>query len=130
MQKEEILSKGDTRMTRIEAYDKAIESKDFDTCNWTLLSAYHKAVNNGNELIDFSECIWDRDIEPIADALEENDIDGFTISSTFSGLTEVLMLFQDKGFRMQGMVMVANGLKDWVTGEPAMVPAALLKKEN
>lgn len=30
---------------------------------------------------------------------------------------------------MQGMVMVANGLKDWVTGEPAMVPAVLLKKE-
>lgn len=117
-------------MTRIEAYDKALESKDHDTYNWTLLSAYYKAQRSGNELIDFSECIWDKDIEPIADALEGNGIDGFTISSTFSGLTEVLMAFQKKGFRMQGMVMVANGLKDWVTGEPAMVPAVLLKKEN
>ena len=129
MQGKKTQGEGDTRMTRIEAYDKALESKDYKTYNWTLLSAYYKAQRSGNELIDFSECIWDKDIEPIADALEENGIDGFTISSTFSGLTEVLMAFQKKGFRMQGMVMVANGLKDWVTGEPEMVPAVLLKKE-
>jgi hypothetical protein len=116
-------------MTKIEAYDNALENKDFNTYNWTLLSAYYKAQRSGNELIDFQECIWDRDIEPIATALEENGIDGFTISSTFSGLTEVLMAFQKMGYRMQGMVMVANGLKDWVTGENAMAPAVLLKKE-
>lgn len=55
--------------------------------------------------------------------------DNWTLLSAFSGLTEVLMAFQKKGFRMQGMVMVTNGLKDWVTGESAMVPAVLLRKE-
>jgi hypothetical protein len=129
MRGEEIPIKRGSRVTRIEAYDKAIESKDFNTYNWTLLNAYHKAVNNGNKLIDFSECIWEHDIEAIANGLDENHIDSFTISSSFSGLPAVLMLFQDKGFRMQGMVKIASDHRDWMTSQPEIVPAVLLKKE-
>ena len=77
-------------MKKINAFENAIANqvKDIRTegINPTAFWAYRRSEDAGNDLIDFSEVIWDEDIDPIAETFRENGITEFTISSTFSGL--------------------------------------------
>lgn len=54
-------------MLRIESYERAIEnqSKDLraDGINPTLFWAYRESCKAENELVNFSEVIWDNEIE-------------------------------------------------------------------
>lgn len=81
-------------MKKINAFENAIANqvKDIRTegINPTAFWAYRRSEDAGNDLIDFSEVIWDEDIDPIAETFRENDITEFTISSTFSGLIPTL----------------------------------------
>ena len=81
-------------MKEIRTFEEAIKQnarslKDLGI-NGTLFWAYRTSKENGNELIDFNEVIWDYDIEEIAQTLKANGITEFTISSTFSSLIETL----------------------------------------
>jgi len=114
-------------MKKIELFERAIAEqagslKDYGI-NGTLFWAYRKSIDAGNEKIDFSEVIWDYDIEEIANCLKENGICEFTISSTFSSLISTLAEFQKHGFQMAGLTEVNANYTDWQTGERAKVPA-------
>jgi len=119
-------------MKKIIAFENAIanECKDLNAAGVepTVFWAYRHTMRNGNELIDFSDVIWDEDIKAIADTLSENDIAEFTISSTFSGLIKTLVEFEKYGFKMTGTTEVNANYKDWQTGEYAKVPALRLQK--
>ena len=118
-------------MMRIEMFEKAIENKVPNLreagINPTLFWAYRDSKECGNERIDFSECIWEKDIEEIANGLKENGIYEFTISSTCSGLIETLAEFEKHGFQMAGLIEVNAKYTDWETGKYKIVPAIRMR---
>ena len=91
--------------------------------NATAFWAYRRSEDAGNDLIDFSEVIWDEDIDPIAETFRENGITEFTISSTFSGLIPTLAAFEKRGFQMAGITEVNATYTDWQTNQRARIPA-------
>ncbi len=114
-------------MKKIEAFERAIAEqagnlKDYGI-NGTMFWAYRHSIEAGNELIDFSDVIWDYDIEDIAKTLRENCISEFTISSTFSSLIDTLAAFEEHGFKMAGLTQVRARYTDWQTGEHKLIPA-------
>lgn len=91
--------------------------------NATMFAAYRDSREAGSDLLDFSEVIWDEDVEAIAEACRENDITEFTISSTFSSLIATLAAFEAHGIQMDGLTTVKTCHTDWRTGERATAPA-------
>lgn len=114
-------------MKKIELFERAIAEKagnlkDYGI-NATLFWAYRESIEAGNEQINFSEVIWDKDIDDISKTLLNNEIYEFTISSTFSSLIPTLAEFEKHGFRMDGLTKVKSRHKDWETGENEILPA-------
>lgn len=114
-------------MKRIELFERAIAEKaaslkDYGI-NSTMFWAYRKSLEAENDRIDFSEVIWDEDIEVIAACLKENGIREFTISSTFSSLIPTLAAFEKQGFKMDGLTEVNAPYTDWQTNQRARIPA-------
>ena len=114
-------------MKRIERFEQAIENKVKDLraegINPTLFWAYRESIEAGNEKINFSECIWEQEIEDIANCLKENGILEFTISSTFSSLIETMAEFQKHGFKMAGLTEVNARYPAIGSDEKAKIPA-------
>ena len=118
-------------MKKIELFERAIAEKAGNLKEWginpALFWAYRSSITAGNDRIDFSETIWDRDIEETARTLEGNGISEFTISSTFSGLIPTLAEFAKHGFQMAGLTEARANYTDWQTGRPAAIPAIRMK---
>lgn len=117
-------------MKKIDIFEKAIAEqagslKDYGI-NGTAFWAYRKSIDAGNDMVDFSEVIWDTDVESIADTFKEAGITEFTISSTFSSLISTLAAFEKHGFRIAGLTEVNANYTDWQTGKRARVPAIRL----
>ena len=114
-------------MKKIAAFENAIANQVKDIraegINATAFWAYRRSEDAGNDLIDFSEVIWDEDIDPIAETFRENGITEFTISSTFSGLIPTLAAFEKHGFKMAGITEVNASYTDWQTNRRARIPA-------
>lgn len=117
-------------MKKIAAFENAITNRVKDIraegINTTAFWAYRRSMESGNELIDFSEVIWDEDVEPIAETFKREGIEEFTISSTFSGLIATLAAFDKNGFKVVGITEVNATYTDWLTNERARVPAIRL----
>lgn len=114
-------------MKKIDLFEKAIAEQagsleDYGI-NSTLFGAYRHSMVAGNELIDFDGAIWEQEIEGLANALRENGISEFTISSTYSSLIETLAAFEKQGFKMAGLTQVNDLFTDWNTGEHKLIPA-------
>lgn len=118
-------------MKKIEAFENAIANQVKDIreigINPTMFWAYRRSEEVENDLIDFSEVIWDEDIEAIAETCKQNNIHEFTISSTFSGLINALAAFEKHGFKMAGITEVNANYIDWQTGKIKRVPALLMQ---
>ena len=114
-------------MTKITLFERAIEEKANSLKDWGINStafwAYRKSIDAENDLIDFSEVIWDDDIDAIVQTFTDSGITEFTISSTFSGLIPTLAAFDKHGFKMAGITEVNANYTDWATNERAKVPA-------
>lgn len=114
-------------MKKIEVFERAIEEKATSLADYginaTLFWAYRESMEAENKNIDFSDVIWERDIEEIAKGLKENGITEFTISSTFSGLIPTLAEFEKHGFRMAGLTEVNARHRDIFTGKREIIPA-------
>ena len=114
-------------MKKIESFEQAIANKVKDLraegINPTLFWAYRERIEAGNEKINFSECIWEHDIEGIVTCLKENGSVEFTISSTFSSLIETLAEFQKHGFQMAGLTEVNARYTAIGSDEKAKLPA-------
>ena len=119
-------------MKKIMAFEQAIENKVSSLreagINPTLFWAYRNSIEAENEKIDFSECIWEKEIEDIVNCLKENGIYEFTISSTFSGLIETLEVFEKHGYQMAGLTKVNANHKDWRSNKRAIIPAIRMLK--
>ena len=119
-------------MKRITAFENAIANRVKDIraegINATTFWAYRKSIDAGNDLIDFSEVIWDEDIDPIAETFKQEGIEEFTISSTFSGLIATLAAFDKSGYKMAGITEVNANYTDWQTNQRARIPAIRMKR--
>ena len=119
-------------MKKIELFERAIAEqaaslKDYGI-NATAFWAYRKSIEANNACIDFSEVIWDTDIEAIAETFTNSGITEFTISSNFSGLISALAAFDEHGFTMAGITEVNANHTDWATGKLAKVKAIRMKR--
>ena len=114
-------------MKKIELFERAIAEqakslKEY-SINGTAFWAYRKSLEAGNDLVDFSEVIWDTDIEAIVKTFKEAEVTEFTISSTFSSLIPTLAEFEKNGFKIAGLTEVNAPSTDWQTNERPRVPA-------
>ena len=118
-------------MEEIKIFEDAIADncKDLKAAgiNPTAFWAYRYSKEADNELLDFHEVIWDKDIEAIVKICRENGIEEFTISSTSSSLTEVLAKFDEYGCKIEGITKVNATYTDWTTGKRAVIPAIKMK---
>ena len=117
-------------MKEIKAFEEAKAAganfKD-SGINSTMYWAYERSKEAGNDTIDFSEAIWDYDIEPIVKTCRAYGIDHITISSTFSGLIATLAEFEKHGCRMDGLTKVKSSYTDWKNEDRKTIPAIIIQ---
>lgn len=77
---------------------------------------YETARENGNDRLDISEVVWEKDVESLISCMRENGISEFTFSSGWSSAVETAWLFIQNGCEVAGMIEV-NGSMDYFTGE-------------
>ena len=114
-------------MKDIIAFEEAIKNQVKDLraigINPTIFWAYRVSRDVGNELIDFAEVIWDRDVEDIVRVFRENGITEFTISTGMSSIIETLALFESYGCKIGGLTKVNARYDDIMTGKKKVIPA-------
>ena len=97
----------------------------------TLYWAYRRSKENGLDEVDFSEVIWEKDVEGIVNQLRKAGHETFTISSTFSSLLETIWEFEKHGCKMEGLKQVRQGYDNFnaetMKMEPAYKPAAIIR---
>lgn len=93
---------------------KAAEDKidEMGDIAWKIWRAYEKSRDNENEILDFDDIIWDRDVEALAACMRENGIKAFTYSCRATDAIETLWLFKEAGCTIGEMVEV-NLRKDF-----------------
>lgn len=95
---------------RDAAREAAKEAEDrIDTMGdiaWKIWRAYEKSRDNENEILDFDDIIWDRDVEAITTCMKENGIKAFTYSCRATDAVETLWLFKEAGCTIGEMVEV------------------------
>ena len=95
------------------AEDRIIEMGDIACKVWR---AYRNSRDNENEILDFDDIIWDRDVEALTACMRENGIKAFTYSCRATDAVETLWLFKQAGCTIGEMVEV-NLRKDlWGKG--------------
>lgn len=90
--------------------------------NWQVGRAYFVTKERNNELLDFSDCVFENDVADIVATLREYGVDKFTVSSGFSGLLCLLDEFVRCGCTLGEMVKV-NGGYGGITDKQVLVPA-------
>ena len=79
---------------------------------WKIWRAYEKSRDNENEILNFDDIIWDRDVEALTACMKENGIKAFTYSCRATDAVETLWLFKQAGCTIGEMVEV-NLRKDF-----------------
>ena len=97
------------REARNEAEDRIDEMGGIARKIWR---AYEKSMDNENEILDFDDIIWDRDVEALVACMKENGIKAFTYSCRATDAIETLWLFKEAGCTIGEMVEV-NLRKDF-----------------
>ena len=92
-----------------EAENRIIELGDIACKVWR---AYRNSRDNENEILDFDDIIWDRDVEALTACMKENGIKAFTYSCRATDAVETLWLFKEAGCTIGEMVEV-NLRKDF-----------------
>lgn len=113
-------------MKEIKVFDQVANGEKQVSIPASVISAYLRCRRNGNELLNFDDCLWEETIPLISTALLENDITEFTISSTFSSLISVLALFDAQGWKMSGIVTVNAAYKSFMSNDWERIPAIMM----
>jgi hypothetical protein len=79
---------------------------------WTIWRAYEHSKETENEVLNFDDIIWDRDVEALTACMRENGIEAFTYSCRATDAVETLWLFKQAGCTIGEMVEV-NLRKDF-----------------
>jgi len=103
--------KNEDRKFYIEEFEKVMagEIKSSKGINRTLFWAYEMSMENNNDYLNFNDAIWTDDIAPIVEACKKYEIEEFTISSTYAGLTTTLADFEKYGCKVCGLTKANRG---------------------
>lgn len=71
-----------------------------------LFTEYDLSRNCGNELLDISTGMWDRDVPKMVAVMRENGIERFTFSTCVSRAMETAWLFQKNGCVLEGLIEI------------------------
>ena len=111
-----------------KAYRDFLEALDEKESAYTrFFRDYQDAQERGNACIDFSECIWEKEIPQMVKDLKAYGITEFTLSSTFSGIVKTAWIFQQNGCSLEGMEEIKGRCRDFETGDYEKVPAFKFK---
>ena len=96
---------------------------------WKIYREYANARKNGNEILDFNDNAWEKDIPEIVRLLRANDITEFTMSSTWSSTVKVCMAFVECGCTLAGMTKIKGEKTCSLTkkNEHEILPAYVFK---
>ena len=84
---------------------------------------YSIAMEDGNEDLDFEDCIFENQVENICKLLKENKITRFTLSSTYSGITNLANEFQKNDYYVTGLTQINSQYTDFMSTNKKVVPA-------
>ncbi len=111
-----------------KAYREFLEElEDKEPAYTRFYKDYEDAQKRGNACIDFSECIWDKEIPQLVKDLKAYGIEEFTISSTYSGLVKTIWIFQQNGCTLEGLEEINGHCRDFKNGDYEKVPAFKFK---
>lgn len=114
-------------MKEIKEYELAIQNKVPSLSNIginaTMFWAYRTSKESGNELIDFNDIIYDRDVKSIVETCKKNNIKEFTISSGYAGLVKTLAEFNECNCCVDSIVNVNSPYKNFITNKYELIPA-------
>ena len=85
------------------------------------------SVERGNDYIDVSECIFEKDVPAFADLFKKFGVDRFTFSSSWSSAVNVAWVFQQNGYKVVGLIEINSPYTNWETDEREKTPAYLLE---
>ena len=120
----DVAEKPEEEQAAREAYREfRVELEDKGTAYNRFYRAYADAQNRSNACIDFSECIWEKEIPQLVTDLKAYGIEEFTLSSTWSGTVKVAWGFQKNGCILEGMEEISGTSRDFKTGDYEKVPA-------
>ena len=71
-----------------------------------LFTEYDLSRNCGNEILDISVGMWDKDVPRVVAVLRENGIERFSLSICVSRALETAWLFQKNGCILEGMIEI------------------------
>ena len=91
---------------KLKESGKAYWKVSSEEVNPALFSAYHVSRKDGNSRIDFSESLWDSDIEPVISEMRRLGITEFTFSSKTTAYPEIFAAFKKLGAVIQDIVSV------------------------
>jgi hypothetical protein len=77
-----------------------------DEIAWKIWRAYEHSRETENEVLDFNDIIWDRDVEALTACMRENGIKAFTYSCQATDAIETLWLFKQAGCTIGEMVEI------------------------
>ena len=91
---------------------------------------YETSKDSGNEHLDISEVVWDKDVERLIACLRENGIEHFTFSSTWSSAVETAWLFQQNGCTLEGLIEINSHFTKWDSDEHEKAHGYLFRVEG
>ena len=71
-----------------------------------IMRDYEVSRDNGNEILNFDDIIWDSDVEALIECMKENGIKDFTYSSKATNAIETLWLFKQAGCTIGDLVEI------------------------
>ena len=105
----------------------SIEAKGLDYAK--IFRFYSEAKERGNERIDLSDVVWDKDVEGLMRSFKVLGIEEFTFSSTWSSAVKTAWLFTQHGFHLAGILEINSQHKAILSDEYEKVPAYLFKAD-
>lgn len=114
--------KDKARLSRRELTER-INNKGSDYADF--FWCFERSWSVGNNYIDFSEAIADKDVPSIVSTLKSLGFRKFTLSSTWSSVVETAWLFTKNNCSLDGMVEINSQHQDIYTEEFEKVPAFL-----
>lgn len=113
-------------MNTIETLENQIATREQINSS-ALLRAYINTQEAGNELLDFSEAIFDDDLPRLTEELDGIGVEEFTISVRQCDMQAVLLALTSQGWELVGLTQVLERFTDFA-GNRGRVPAFHLRR--
>ena len=126
------IAKNEDELNAARAAYKAVwdELKELGNAACRLFNEYEVSRDSGNDYLDISEVVWDKDVADLITAMRENGIEHFTFSSTWSSAVETAWLFLQNGCKLEGLIEINSRYTGWNSDEHEKAHGYLFRVEG